>query len=102
MGEDLNVNLLQNTFAKMVGKEKALFVPLGTMGNLISVLTFKSLSKKEVQKLLLVTFSEKNTQVALCEVILSEKSGILTWYCSPYFNAHTHEILSFCLVFVIC
>ena len=39
MGEDPDVNLLQNTFAKMVGKEKALFVPSGTMGNLISVLS---------------------------------------------------------------
>ena len=39
MGEDPSVNLLQDTFAKMVGMEKALFVPTGTMGNLSAVLS---------------------------------------------------------------
>ncbi len=38
-GEDPTVNELQNTAAKMFGMEMALFVPSGTMGNLISLLT---------------------------------------------------------------
>ena len=38
-GEDPSVNQLEETVAEMLGKEAALFVPSGTMGNLISVLT---------------------------------------------------------------
>lgn len=37
-GEDPTVNLLQRTAAEMLGKESALFVPSGTMGNLAAVL----------------------------------------------------------------
>jgi threonine aldolase len=38
-GEDPTVNLLQETFAEMTGKEAALFVPSGTMGNQLALLT---------------------------------------------------------------
>jgi len=38
-GEDPTVNQLEKLAAKKVGKEAALFVPSGTMGNLIAVLT---------------------------------------------------------------
>lgn len=38
-GEDPAVNQLEAAAAKITGKEAALFVPSGTMGNLISVLT---------------------------------------------------------------
>ncbi len=38
-GEDPTVNKLQEMVAEMLGKEAALFVPSGTMGNLASVLT---------------------------------------------------------------
>ena len=38
-GEDPSVNLLQKKIAKIFNKESALFVPSGTMANLISVLT---------------------------------------------------------------
>ena len=38
-GEDPTVNRLEEIAAKRVGKEAAVFVPSGTMGNLISVLT---------------------------------------------------------------
>ncbi len=38
-GEDTTVNQLQEKAAAMLGKEAALFVPSGTMGNLISVLS---------------------------------------------------------------
>lgn len=37
-GEDPSVNLLQQTAARMLGKEAALFVPTGTMSNLVSIL----------------------------------------------------------------
>ena len=37
-GEDPTVNLLQERCAQLTGKEAALFVPTGTMGNLSSVL----------------------------------------------------------------
>jgi len=37
--EDLTVNRLEELSAKKLGKEEALFVPSGTMGNLIAVLT---------------------------------------------------------------
>lgn len=37
--EDPNVNKLQEIAARKVGKEDALFVPSGTMGNLIAILT---------------------------------------------------------------
>jgi threonine aldolase len=36
-GEDPTVNLLQETFAARVGKEAALFVPSGTMGNQLAL-----------------------------------------------------------------
>ena len=38
-GEDPTINQLEAAAAKTMGKEAALFVPSGTMGNLISVLT---------------------------------------------------------------
>ncbi len=38
-GEDPTINKLEAVSAKKLGKEAALFVPSGTMGNLISVLT---------------------------------------------------------------
>ena len=38
-GEDPTVNMLQDVAAEMVGMEAALFVPTGTMGNLVSILT---------------------------------------------------------------
>jgi threonine aldolase len=38
-GDDPTVNELQRLAAEMLGKEAALFVPSGTMGNLVSVLT---------------------------------------------------------------
>ncbi len=38
-GEDLTVNRLEETVAERLGKEAALFVPSGTMGNLIAVLS---------------------------------------------------------------
>ncbi len=37
-GEDPTINLLQDKAAAMLGKEAALFVPSGTMGNLASIL----------------------------------------------------------------
>ena len=37
-GEDVTINQLQEKAAEMLGKEAGLFVPSGTMGNLISVL----------------------------------------------------------------
>ncbi len=38
-GEDPSVNLLEDESASLLGKEAALFVPSGTMGNLVAVLT---------------------------------------------------------------
>ncbi len=38
-GDDPTVNRLEETAAALTGKEAALFVPTGTMGNLVSVLT---------------------------------------------------------------
>jgi len=38
-GEDPTVNLLENQVAALLGKEAALFVPTGTMGNLIALKT---------------------------------------------------------------
>lgn len=37
-GDDLTVNTLQEKAAEMLGKEAALFVPSGTMGNLLAIL----------------------------------------------------------------
>lgn len=38
-GEDPTVNLLEEESARLLGKESALFIPSGTMGNLAAVLT---------------------------------------------------------------
>ena len=40
-GEDPTVNLLEEMVAKRLGKEAALFVPSGTMANMVSVLMEK-------------------------------------------------------------
>jgi threonine aldolase len=37
-GEDITVNRLESLAAEMLGKESALFVPSGTMGNLVAVM----------------------------------------------------------------
>ncbi|MFH1446751.1 MAG: beta-eliminating lyase-related protein [Chloroflexota bacterium] len=39
-GEDPSVNHLQEIAAEKLGKEAGLFVPSGTMGNLIAILTY--------------------------------------------------------------
>jgi len=39
-GEDPTINRLQALAAEMLGKEEGLFVPSGTMGNLLAVLTY--------------------------------------------------------------
>jgi threonine aldolase len=39
-GEDPTVNLLEKTAAEKLGKEAGLYVPSGTMGNLIAILTW--------------------------------------------------------------
>ncbi len=41
-GEDPSINRLENEVASLVGKEAALFMPSGIMGNLIAVLTHTS------------------------------------------------------------
>ena len=46
--EDPTVNLLQKKVAEVLGKESALFVPSGTMGNLICVMTHCSRRGDEV------------------------------------------------------
>jgi threonine aldolase len=38
-GEDPTVNKLETTAAELLGKESALFVPTGTMGNLVAIMT---------------------------------------------------------------
>jgi len=38
-GEDPTINLLQEMAAARMGKEAGLYVPSGTMGNLIAILT---------------------------------------------------------------
>jgi len=37
MGEDPTVNMLETAVSEMLGKEAALFVPTGTMGNIVSI-----------------------------------------------------------------
>ncbi|HCP15037.1 MAG TPA: threonine aldolase, partial [Peptococcaceae bacterium] len=38
-GEDTEINALQELAAQIVGKEAALFVPSGTMGNQLAIMT---------------------------------------------------------------
>ncbi len=47
-GEDVTVNRLQEYAAQLMGKEAALFVPSGTMGNLISVMVHTPERKNEI------------------------------------------------------
>lgn len=47
-GEDATVNQLQEYAAQLMGKEAALFVPSGTMGNLISVMVHTPERKSEM------------------------------------------------------
>ena len=48
LGYDPTARLLETTIAKTMGKEAGLFVPSGTMGNLISVLTHCDVRGSEV------------------------------------------------------
>lgn len=61
--EDVTVNKLEELAAEIVGKESALFVPSGTMGNLLGVMTHT-----------------KNGQ----EIILEEKSHIYNYEVTGY------------------
>ncbi|MAV93763.1 MAG: low-specificity L-threonine aldolase [Candidatus Marinimicrobia bacterium] len=73
-GEDPSVNLLQNKIAKIFNKESALFVPSGTMANLISVLTHCNRGD---------------------EVILGNKSHIFFYEAggiSAFGGVHSHQI----------
>tara|TARA_Y100000385_G_scaffold159218_1_gene165107 strand:- start:1058 stop:2095 length:1038 start_codon:yes stop_codon:yes gene_type:complete len=73
-GEDPSVNLLQKKIAKIFNKEAALFVPSGTMANLISVLTHCSRGD---------------------EVILGDKSHIFYYEAggiSAFGGIHSHQL----------
>ena len=49
-GEDPTVNALEETFAARVGKEAALFVPSGTMGNTIAIkLLYEDIDTEELR-----------------------------------------------------
>lgn len=73
-GEDPSVNLLQKKIAKIFNKEAALFVPSGTMANLISVLTHCNRGE---------------------EVILGDKSHIFYYESggiSAFGGIHSHQL----------
>ncbi|XP_065187709.1 uncharacterized protein LOC135818285 [Sycon ciliatum] len=77
-GEDPSVDKLQKTAAKMFGMEKALFVPSGTMGNLIS---------------LMVHCWERGAEVLLgdrCHILLFEQGGL-----SQVAGVHPREVKTF-------
>jgi threonine aldolase len=60
-GEDPTVNRLEDIAAQLMGKEAAMFVPSGTMGNLIALMTFCSIGQQVgVEK----TFHVYNTEKA--------------------------------------
>ncbi|XP_046660040.1 LOW QUALITY PROTEIN: probable low-specificity L-threonine aldolase 2 [Homalodisca vitripennis] len=59
MGEDPSVNALEKKAAKMFGKEASIFVPSGTMGNLIATMA--------------------HCDRRGCEIILGDKSHMLLW-----------------------
>ena len=59
-GEDPTVNRLEDLSAQLMGKEAAMFVPSGTMGNLIALMTFCSIGQHVgVEKTLHVFNNEK-------------------------------------------
>src|SRR5690606_16728016 len=47
-GEDKTVNRLEEYAACIIGKESAMFVPTGTMGNLIAIMTHTQKRKSEI------------------------------------------------------
>ena len=70
-GDDMTVKALEQYAAQVFGKEAALFVPSGTMGNLICVL---------------VHCSERGSEVILgdkCHICLYEQGGLATIGVSP-------------------
>ena len=76
-GEDPSVNLLQKKIAKIFNKEAALFVPSGTMANLISVLTHCNRGD---------------------EVILGDKSHIFYYEAggiSAFGGVHSHQLKNY-------
>ena len=76
-GEDPSVNLLQKKIAKIFNKEAALFVPSGTMANLISVLTHCKRGD---------------------EVILGDKSHIFYYEAggiSAFGGVHSHQLKNY-------
>lgn len=59
-GEDPTVNRLEDLAAQLMGKEAAMFVPSGTMGNLIALMTFCAIGQHVgVEKSLHVYHNEK-------------------------------------------
>ncbi|HTQ97593.1 MAG TPA: GntG family PLP-dependent aldolase [Candidatus Acidoferrum sp.] len=83
-GEDPTVNLLQKRAAEIFGKEAALFVPTGCMGNLISIKVWTQMGNEVI--------CEERGHVNLYELasmsaiagctprpVRAAKDGILTW-----------------------
>ena len=59
-GEDPTINRLEDLAAELMGKEEAMFVPSGTMGNLIALMTFCSIGEHVgIEKTLHVFNNEK-------------------------------------------
>jgi threonine aldolase len=59
-GEDPTINMLEDLAAQLMGKEEAMFVPSGTMGNLIALMTFCPIGERVgVEKTLHVFNNEK-------------------------------------------
>ncbi len=59
-GEDPTVNRLEDMAAELMGKEAAMFVPSGTMGNLVALMTYCSMGQHVgVEKTLHVYHNEK-------------------------------------------
>ncbi|RYG48258.1 hypothetical protein EON67_07770, partial [archaeon] len=81
-GEDKTVNRLQSLAAETLGKEAALFVPSGTMANLISIGVY-----------LLARTSSRSVSCACCAVELACHFVFLRRACMSHVQARTVSVV---------
>jgi threonine aldolase len=80
-GEDPTVNLMQETFAELVGKDKAIFVPSGTMANQIALRVLTCPGDAVVvgarQHIVLYELGAAAANAGICWLVLDDSAGTL-------------------------
>lgn len=94
MGEDPTVLELEHYMADLFGKERGLFLPTGTMANLVAIMAHCNKRASEVRHVVVV--------VLLCCLLFSSWRKTQLWHLCVYLSlslslSHTNVLTEFCL-----